>query len=73
VVVQAAKNKAPGVAFPPCSWYGRGCMGLPNRLQNYKFLLTLAQDLAEICYKTLQIGNFSAVDVRKRWECTIVA
>ena len=31
-------------------------------LQNYKFPLTLAQDLAEICYKKLQIGIFSAVD-----------
>jgi len=28
----------------------------------------LAQDLAEICRKTLQIGIFSAVDVRKWWE-----
>jgi hypothetical protein len=30
--------------------------------------LTLVQDLAEICYKKLQIGIFSAVDVRKWWE-----
>ena len=44
------------------------CDTLSNTcLQNYKFLLTLAQDLAEICYKKLQIGNFSAVDVRKWW------
>ena len=37
-------------------------------MQNYKFLLTLVQDLAEICYKTLQIANFSAGDVRKWWK-----
>jgi len=37
-------------------------------LQNYKFPLTLAQDLAEICYKKLQIGNFSAADVGKWWK-----
>ena len=37
-------------------------------MQNYKFLLTSAQDLTEICYKTLQIGNFSAADVRKWWK-----
>ena len=43
-------------------------MGLPNRLQNYKFPLTLALDLAEICYKKLQIANFSAVDVGKWWK-----
>ena len=41
---------------------------MPNRLQNYKFLLTLAQDLAEICYKTLQIANFSAGDVIMWWK-----
>jgi len=33
--------------------------------QNYKFPLISAQDLAEICYKKLQIADFSAVDVRK--------
>ncbi len=37
-------------------------------MQNYKFLLTLAQDLAEICYKKLQIGNFSAVFVIMWWK-----
>ena len=37
-------------------------------MQNYKFSLTLAQDLAEICYKKLQIGNFSAADVGKWWK-----
>ena len=62
------KNKAYSVAFPPCSWHGRGRKGMPNRLQNYKFLLTSAQDLAEICYKKLQIANFSAVGVRKWWK-----
>jgi len=36
-------------------------------MQNYKFLLTSEQDLTEICYKKLQIPNFSAVDVRKWW------
>jgi len=41
---------------------------MPNRLQNYKFLLTSAQDLAEICYKKLQIANFSAGYVRKWWK-----
>ena len=61
------KNKAYSVAFPPCSWHGRGRRGLPNRLQNYKFLLTLAQKLAEICQKKLQIANFSAGNVRKWW------
>ena len=39
-----------------------------STMQNYKYLLTLVQDLAEICYKTLQIGNFSAGDVRKWWK-----
>ena len=37
---------------------------MPNRLQNYKFLLTSAQDLAEICREKLQIASFSAADVR---------
>jgi len=36
-------------------------------LQKYKFLLTSAQELAEICQKKLQIPNFSAGDVRKWW------
>lgn len=37
-------------------------------MQKYKFPLTSAQDLAEICYKKLQIANFSAGDVRKWWK-----
>ena len=37
-------------------------------MQNYKFSLTLAQNLAEICYMKLQIANFSAGDVRKWWK-----
>ena len=37
-------------------------------MQNYKISLTLAQDLAEICYKKLQIANFSAVDARMWWK-----
>lgn len=37
-------------------------------MQNYNFLLTLAQDLTEICYKKLQIGISSAGDVRKWWK-----
>ena len=37
-------------------------------MQNYKFLLTLAQDLTEICYKKLQIANFSAGDVIMWWK-----
>ncbi len=37
-------------------------------MQNYKFSLTLAQNLAEICYKKLQIGNFSAGDVIMWWK-----
>ena len=37
-------------------------------MQNYKFLLTLTQYLAEICYTKLQIGNFSAVDVIMWWK-----
>jgi len=43
-----------------------------STMQKYKFLLTSAQDLAEICYKKLQIGNFSAGDVRKWWENLVV-
>ena len=30
-------------------------------MQNYKFLLTSVQDLAEKCYKKLQTGNFSVI------------
>ena len=41
-------------------------------MQNYKFLLTLAQELTEICYMKLQIGNFSAGDVRKWWKFSMV-
>jgi len=50
----------------------------PNTMMGTLFLLhlaakgghlsTLAQDLAEICYKKLEIGNFSAADVGKWWK-----
>lgn len=52
-------------SLPICLWkppLGR------NPMQNYKFLSISAQDLAEICYKKLQIANFSAGDVRMWWE-----
>jgi len=37
-----------------------------------QFSLTLTQNMAEICYKKLQIGNFSAGDVRKWWKFSMV-
>ena len=44
------------------------CASYENTLQIYSFLSSSAQDLAEICYKKLQIANFSAGDVRKWWK-----
>ena len=44
------------------------CASYENTLQIYSFLSSSAQELAEICYKKLQIANFSAVDARKWWK-----
>jgi hypothetical protein len=44
------------------------CASYENTLQIYSFLSSSAQELAEICYKKLQIANFSAVNARKWWK-----
>ena len=50
------------------SFANMSCVSYENTLQIYSFLSTSAQELAEICYKKLQIANFSAVDARKWWK-----
>ena len=54
----------------------------PNTMMGTLFLLylaaqgfilsTSAQDLLEICYEKLQIGNFPSEDVRKWWKYLII-
>lgn len=41
------------------------CVSYENTLQIYSFLSSSAQELAEICYKKLQIADFSAVRCQK--------
>jgi len=60
------RSGTPAIRRASFTTIGRTC------LQNYKIPLTSAQDLAEICYKKLQIGNFSAADVRKWWGNLVV-
>ena len=41
------------------------CASYENTLQIYSFLSSSAQELAEICYKKLQIANFSCCRCQK--------
>ena len=41
------------------------CVSYENTLQIYSFLSSSAQELAGICYKKLQIADFSAVRCQK--------